>query len=270
MVMKSINNFNKWSVIIFVFTIALLLTHLEIIENGFQTPKNYLFPFSAFIINAFYIVSGLFIFHSFIEFLDKIIPWSKGITTRILLQISISLAIYILFQSTIVYLIEPTFNKNESTPTRIFFTFMIGVILVGFLNLIYLVFYFKQKAQLVNQAVDPADFIHGVFKGKKLAIPKASFLLFYIEEGIIFGIDQEQQKIILKESLAELEKVVGRAVFFRANRKELIAKKAIQNVLFGVGGVTQVTLNFQNKEVLISRRRTASFRKWLKNDLGGK
>ncbi len=263
MVTKPINNFNKWSVLIFIFIIALLLAHLEIIENGFQAPSNYLFPFSAFVINAFYVAIGLFIFHSFVGFLDEKIPWSKGVTTRIVCQIGISLTIYLLFQSFIVYLIEPILNQNESTPTRILFTFIIGAILVAFINLVYLVFYFKQKAQLANEAVNPSDFVQGMFKGKKLAIPKSSFLLFYIEEGIIYGIDDEQQKIILKESLADLEKIVDRQDFFRANRKELIAKKAIKNVAFGLGGLTQLTLNLQDKEVLISRRRTAAFRKWL-------
>lgn len=262
MVTVSIKKLNKWGVALFIFIIATFLAHLEILENDFKLPDNYLFPFPAFAINAFYIVTGLFFFQTLIEYLDQKIPWTNGVTKRFVFQLIISLVIYFIFQSIILYGIEPILNQNQGTSIRILFTFIIGAILAIVLNLISLLFYFQQKT--VAQTADLSDFLQGTHKGKKVVIPKTSFLLFHIEEGIVFGSSQDQQKVILKESLAELEKIVGPTHFFRANRKELIAKKAIKQVAFGEGGTTQVSLKNLEKEILISRRRTALFRKWLK------
>ena len=264
MVPVSPNNFTKWILLLFVCLTALVLAHLEIIENGFVLPEKYLFPFSAFAVNVFYIGIALLLFQGLITYLDQKIPWSKDTKTRFFIQLGISLVAYLIIQYLIIYGIEPVFNQNESTPIRILFTFIIGFVLTILLNLVYLFIYLNQRAKMAAPTLDLANFLQGTAKGKKIALPTASFLLFYIEAGIIFGHTEDHQKIILKESLADLEKILDTQQFFRANRKELIAKKAIDNVEFGMGGTTKVSLHSPMEEVVISRRRSAAFRKWLK------
>lgn len=68
--MESIKYFNKWSAILFVSIIALVLAHLDIIEKGILLTEQYQFPFSSFIINSFYTGIALFLFHVVVEKLD--------------------------------------------------------------------------------------------------------------------------------------------------------------------------------------------------------
>lgn len=256
----STSYFNKWQFFLPVLGAALLFSHLDIVENGFSLPANYLFPFNSFVINAFYILLGVWFFQVLYHFLNRKLPWNSGYSLRLFVQFSISLVIYLLFQYLIIFGIEPTFNSYHSTPILTFFTFGIGVVIVFLVNLITLLFHFRHKAK---ENIKPTDFLQGNSKGKKMAIPKSDFQLFYIESGIIFGITNDFQKMILKESLTDLEKTLDNQVFFRANRKQIIARKAIQKVVYHTGESAEIKLNGDSKTVMISRRRIPSFRKWM-------
>lgn len=254
------NYFKKWPIILPIIIAALLFSHLELVDTGFALPDNYVFPFTAFIVNAFYIVCGLFIFQLFSQVFDRTYPWTNGVPTRFTLQLLVTLVLYLLFQYLIVFGLEPTFNQNHSTPSRILLTFGIGIILVIFMNLFSLLLYFQHKAA---QTYQPTDFIQGTQKGKKLALPKADFYYFYIQSGVVFGLTKDFQKIILKESLADLEKILVDKSFFRANRKEIISKKAIGKIAYNSSESAEVELINNEGTVLISRRRVAAFRKWV-------
>lgn len=251
----------------FTLIVSLVLSHLDLIENGFNSSASYSFNFASFAINCFYITAALMIFQQIIKYLDQKIPWNSGEKKRIIWQIGCTILIYLLLQSVIIFGIEPLLSRYDGTPFRIIFTFAIGSLLVILLNLLYLIFYFKQKRNEKNNpsTVDHSQFLHGTQKGKKVVIPKASFLFFYIESGIVFGINEEHQKIILKESLSELEKSLNPLFFFRANRKQIIAKKAVEKVEFTINdsGNSIAKLDFTAEEISISRRRISLFRKWL-------
>lgn len=256
----STSYFHKWQFFVPVLGAALLLSHLDILENGFSLPTNYLFPFNSFVINAFYIVLGVFIFQVLYEFLNRKLPWSNGFYLRLFVQFSVTLLIYLIFQYLIIFGIEPTFNHYHSTPILTFFTFGIGVFLVFLANLVTLLFHFHKKAK---ENIKPTDFLQGNYKGKKMAIPKADFQLFYIQSGIILGITNDFQKIILKETLTDLEKIVDKQLFFRANRKQIIARKAIQKIAYNTSESAEIELKGEQERVIISRRRIPSFRKWV-------
>lgn len=267
MVTIPIKNYNKGGLIIFIFIVAVILAHLELIEGGLDWPSNYLFPFAAFAINVFYITSTLLIFQTLVDFLEGIVPWSKGVGFRFFVQLGTSMLAYLLIQCIIIYGIEPILNNHKGTPMSILFTFIIGFIVVVLLNLTHLIFYFRQQAERVDTsaAVNPADFLYGVFKNKKVVFPKTSFLAFYIEEGVIFGANQAQQKIVLKDSLSDLEKILNANEYYRINRRQIIAKKAIQNVTYQADGTGIIHLEITKEIYSISRRRMPAFRRWLKN-----
>ncbi len=249
----------------FTVIVSLILSHLDFIENGFSLTFN----FASFAINCIYITIALLIFNKIIEFLDHRIPWANGSKNRIFWQISSTILIYFFIQSIIIFGIEPRISQYSGTPFRIIFTYTIGIFLVIILNLLYLISYFKHKRKEKEKAdaaaIDHSQFLHGTKKGKKVAIPKSSFLLFYIDAGIVFGIIDKHQKIILKESLSELEKTLDTSQFFRANRKQIISKKAVEKVEFTINesGNGIVKLDFTTEEVSISRRRMSLFKKWL-------
>jgi len=247
----------KWAYASLVVGVAMLFTVIEFLENSTAG----VFSISAFATNALYTVSGLFLFHLIIDFLDKKYPWSTGTTRRFFVQLGLSLFIYLLFQSLIVYVLEPSFNENSSNSLRIMLTFLVGIGLVVLVNLGYLVFHFKQKESITSTDIHPLNFLQGTINGKKVFLPKADFLYFYIEGGLIFGINQTHQKVLLKESLADLEKILDANQYFRANRKEIIGKNAIAQVNFKAEK-TGIALKTGN-EILVSRRKIPALRRWL-------
>lgn len=249
----------KWGYPCLVIGVSLLFTVIEFLENNSLEG----FSISTFATNALYTIAGLFLFQLIIDFLNKKYPWSKGTAKRFLIQLGLSLFVYLIFQSLIVYVVEPSFNANSSNALRIMLTFLVGIGLVLLVNLGYLIFHYKQKESITPTDIHPLNFLQGTANGKKVFIPKSDFLYFYIEDGIIFGINQTQQKIILKESLADLEKVLGSAQYFRANRKEIISKSAVTQVTFRTEK-TGVTLSTGN-EILVSRRKVHALRKWLQS-----
>jgi len=247
----------KWGYVCLVIGVALLFTVIDFLENRVVGG----FSISAFATNALYTVSGLFLFQLIIDFLDIKCPWSEGKTRRFLVQLGFSLFIYLLFQSLIVYVVEPYFNENSSTSLKIMLTFLVGSGIVLLVNFGYLIFHLKQKESIAPTDIHPLNFLQGTIHGKKVFIPKSDFLYFYIEDGIILGINQTNQKVILKESLADLEKILDTNQYFRANRKEIIGKRAIAQVNFKAEK-TSITLNSE-KEILVSRRKIPALRRWL-------
>lgn len=253
----------KWGYAGLVVVVALLFTIIELLESSSKGASISGLSISTFATNALYTILGLYLFQLVIDFLNKKFPWSNGTTKRFFLQLGLSLFLYLLFQSIIVYGIEPSFNENSSTSLRIMLTFMVGIGLVILINFGYLIYHFKQKERITPAEIHPLNFLQGRVNGKKIFIPKSDFLYFYIANGIIFGINNAQQKVILKESLADLEKILDTTQYFRANRKEIIGKSAITQVNFQ-SEKTAIILNI-GKEILVSRRKIPTLRKWLQS-----
>lgn len=265
MVNQPIKYIPNWLIISSICSVAAVLAHLDLIDNGPGFPKNYQFPFSSFAINAFYIVFGFFCFHALVEFLDRKQPWQPNVRNRFISQLAISTAVYLAIQCAIVYYIEPTFNEYASTPVRIWVTFLIGFLVVLGINLCYLIAYLKHQKDTLQETetINLTDFLQGTLKGKKVLLPIDRFVIFQIQAGVVFGVTEEKSKVVLKESLADLEKQLAKTQYFRINRKQIIGRAAIQKVEYTTEGTGSIVSDFVAEPLLVSRRRTPAFRKWV-------
>jgi two-component system response regulator LytT len=88
---------------------------------------------------------------------------------------------------------------------------------------------------------------------------------FYSEERLTFLKTTEGKFHVIDQPLEELEKQVEAARFFRANRKYLIERRSISNVIIHFNGKLKVVLQPAPKEddAIVSRERANDFRKWL-------
>ena len=88
---------------------------------------------------------------------------------------------------------------------------------------------------------------------------------FYSEERLTFIKTVDGKSHVIDYTLEELEKQVEATRFFRANRKYLVERKSISNVVIHFNGKLKVILKQPPKEddVIVSRERAGDFKKWL-------
>ena len=103
-------------------------------------------------------------------------------------------------------------------------------------------------------------------KGDKY-VPLAvdSIVYFYIADGVVKALDNNNRYYILSQSLEELNEQLDPQLFFRANRQYLISKKAIKDVGRWFNG--RLTINMiiptpSGEKIVISKAKTAEFKKW--------
>lgn len=97
-----------------------------------------------------------------------------------------------------------------------------------------------------------------------VSVPEKDIAYFWAEQKIVSLITNEQKKYIVDYSLDELENLLDPDYFFRLNRQFLARIQSIQNIHSYFKGKLKVALNPSNEaEVIISRERSSTFKKWL-------
>ncbi|RNC92825.1 MAG: DNA-binding response regulator [Allomuricauda sp.] len=88
-------------------------------------------------------------------------------------------------------------------------------------------------------------------------------LYAYSEESITFGITVSK-RVIIEETLDELQNTLAHSEFFRINRGQLISKKAIQKIDKYFNHRLKLTLlHPRENEFIVSRPKTSEFKKWM-------
>jgi len=90
------------------------------------------------------------------------------------------------------------------------------------------------------------------------------FSLFYIENGIVYGLTFTEEKHVLNETLDMFETKINQTDFFRANRQFIVSRKSISEVSNYFNGRLLLKTKPKSKEqILISKSRVNLFRQWL-------
>ena len=86
---------------------------------------------------------------------------------------------------------------------------------------------------------------------------------FYATHKLVCMVEKEGQKFILDKSLADLEKELEPALFYRINRKYLVNIGAIKKIKSYPKSKLQIELSPPvAEEVIISQENTAAFKEW--------
>jgi two-component system, LytTR family, response regulator len=87
---------------------------------------------------------------------------------------------------------------------------------------------------------------------------------FYAVHKLVCMVDKNGQKFILDKSLADLEKEIESAVFYRANRKYLINISAIKKIKTYPKSKLQLEIEPSvEEEVIISQENVSDFKNWI-------
>lgn len=100
--------------------------------------------------------------------------------------------------------------------------------------------------------------------GDYISIRTEEIAFFYATHKVICMIDNKNQKYILDQSLAEIEKQLDPAQFYRANRKYLLNQTAIKRIRSFPKSKLQLELEpAASEEIIISQENVASFKEWM-------
>jgi two-component system, LytTR family, response regulator LytT len=102
------------------------------------------------------------------------------------------------------------------------------------------------------------------WRDKFIPIKTEEFALFHIKEGLVFGKTYDDKNYALEATLEEIEAELDPTEFFRANRQFVVARQSILEIeLYFNGRLLLKTKPPAPDNILISKERVSTFRKWM-------
>nr|WP_294903156.1 LytTR family DNA-binding domain-containing protein [uncultured Lacibacter sp.] len=97
-----------------------------------------------------------------------------------------------------------------------------------------------------------------------ISIKTENIAYFYATHKLVCMVDQQNQKFILDQSLADLEKETDPSLFYRVNRKYLVNVASIQKIKSYPKSKLELELRpAAPEEVIISQESAAAFKEWM-------
>jgi DNA-binding LytR/AlgR family response regulator len=95
-------------------------------------------------------------------------------------------------------------------------------------------------------------------------IEVSSILYFYSQDKATFCYTSDNRSLILDYTLEQLEEMVDPALFFRINRKFLVAAQAIQDIIsYTNSRLRLVVKGSTDNDIIVARERVQEFKDWL-------
>lgn len=255
----SLKNFlTKVSILL---VVTLIATHLSF-SAYFPSHPDYTFPLKHFLVT---LGEGLFLLFAidftylvFERYVFKHKVGTKQIGLFVLSSTIIAGALYSLLYPFVVDVL----GAPSSSYYFIGGLVLSVVVLVAFI----LIWYGGRILSLMT-----ATKLHGKLKVKSGSnthlLDIADILCFYSESKVVFLTDKEGKRIITNFTLNELEGLLDREYFFRANRQCILHLQAVSKVSSSEYEKLEVALNekihFQNP-ITVSRYKAGAFKDWLK------
>lgn len=97
-----------------------------------------------------------------------------------------------------------------------------------------------------------------------IAVKTEDIAYFYAVHKLICMVDKAGHKFILDKSLADLEKEINPAIFYRANRKYLVNIAAIRKIKTWPKSKLQIEVEPSlDEEIIISQENVSDFKEWM-------
>jgi DNA-binding LytR/AlgR family response regulator len=97
-----------------------------------------------------------------------------------------------------------------------------------------------------------------------ISIKTDDIAYFYAAHKLVCMVDNKNQKFILDQSLADIEKQLDPVQFYRVNRKYLVHLGAIKKIKVYPKSKLQVEVEPAiNEDIIISQENTAAFKEWM-------
>ncbi|WP_422860811.1 LytR/AlgR family response regulator transcription factor [Flagellimonas sp. S174] len=205
-----------------------------------------------------------------IVYLDKKMPYEKGLSKRLIVQILLT---NLIVQGFIILATEIINALYTDKPLPIkFYTYNLFIFFIWILviNGLYIGIYFydewrsSQKMREQDKALRQTGFEVGL-GNKKSHIPFSSIAWFFVDERTTYLITQTGQSFVLDDSLNKIMPKLPEELFFRLNRKYIVNRNQLLGYKKEVNG--KLAVEFGNKTQpnnteIVSRTTAPEFKKW--------
>jgi len=123
--------------------------------------------------------------------------------------------------------------------------------------------------QLQQWQRHPADMVYKkrflVKRGMDyVSVKTEDIAYFYATHKLVCMVDSKNQKFILDQSLAEIEKQLNPSFFYRVNRKYFVQQNAIKKIKSYPKSKLQLELEPAiSEDIIISQENVAAFKEWM-------
>jgi DNA-binding LytR/AlgR family response regulator len=211
---------------------------------------------------------------SFIFYLDRKLPYEKGLTKRLVIQLSSTLIIGLVIISLLTELVS-WIAKGKPAPLH-FYTIDLVIISIWFfvINGIYLGIHFyrlyqesEATRQRENQRKSDGIFVR---QGKQdIRLLYHELEGFFVDEDYAVASQLGGKKYYMTQSLDKIEKTLPATNFYRLNRQYIVHRQIVSGYKRADNGkilvMLQSTTNFPS-EIPVSRLRAPSFKGWFQPD----
>jgi DNA-binding LytR/AlgR family response regulator len=238
------------------------LTYTNIQLNGFL-----ILTFTIDTVQGYFAWWGV---RAFILYLDKKLPYEKGLVKRIVFQLVSTLLIGLTIISVLTELVS-WIAKGKPAPLH-FYAIDLFIISIWFfvINGIYLGLYFyrlyqesESKRHHENQIKADGIFVKSGKQDIRLSYNELEG--FYVDEDYAVASQLGGKKYYLTQSLDKIEKTLPAGLFFRLSRQYIVHRQIVSGFKRGDNGKILVTLqgtsNFPT-EIPVSRLRAPAFKGW--------
>lgn len=254
-----IQYYDNWVLGALIVSLSLLFSLLGFVEYG----TTYQLSIEVIAVNLLYTLAGVITLRGIVYAFDQFYPWSRSVSKRFIGQLVLTLIIYLIIQTFIIYSLETDNLKGPENQFTIISTYFIGTIMVFLINALYLLFYIQHRNKEKKQDESSKSYLFVRRRSKRVNILSTDLNHIFIEDTLVKGYDNEGATVVLSDNLTELEKVLDTDVFYRANRQNLIQKKSIKSVTFNDNKSCTI-LSISGKEIIVSRHKAPSFKRWFK------
>jgi hypothetical protein len=256
---KKIEYFDKWIISALTITLTIIFVLLGYIENGDHFRVN----ITTISVNLFYTLISIILLRGTILLLDRYLPWYNQTIKRFIIQVFITLITYLIIQSYILYYLEANHLNNSKVTATTVGTYFVGSTAVILINCLYLMLFLNHSNKTNSGIEKSIDFLNAKLGSKRVNILTKDLRYIFIENGVVRALDKDNRKLVLQDSLGDLEKMLISSFFYRANRQTIISKPIIKEVQYNDNKSCTVALLSIPNPVVISRHKASSFKKWL-------
>ncbi|WP_411029809.1 LytR/AlgR family response regulator transcription factor [Spongiimicrobium sp. 3-5] len=252
----------RWFQIVVVLTILSLVVNHLASRDSFPDSESYRFPIEGFLASIILSAFIGIIAHLNFKFYKKKY-FSKKVETATIARFLASTLGYI----TIMYIPVNIILNIIVAAQTIFYYILIGLLLTLLLSFIGVILvYARDIYKLYSASIKSAEItIESGAKTTKLTYEDIA--CFYSENKIVYAVQNDGTTINTDFTLNELEEKINDQLFFRANRKIIIHKDAVDQIEKIENGKLRIRLkasveNDAIAEINISRYKRKAFMNW--------
>lgn len=256
------SNVWQWSQKVIVLIIfSLVVNHLAS-QDSFPTSESYRFPVEGFLSSIALCILIGFVAELNFRYYQKTY-FSRKVEVDSIIRFMASTLGYI----AIMYVpVNILFNIIAGSQTE-FYYMLIGLVITLLVSFILIgLLYAQDIYNLYNRSIKGAEITIEV-GGKMTKVRYNDIACFYTENKIVYSVAFDGSSMITNFTLNELEEKINDQLFFRANRKMIVHKDAVDQVEKIENGKLRIRLvtsinNESFSQITISRYKQKEFLNW--------